>query len=211
MMFFCGTCRQEKPTSDFYLKYKNRPPLRRSDWTSTCAPCTKEYKKRYYIQNKERLDKEHKERRKKNLKKYLALEAARRLAHSQNPGQVLRRRSIQALDPTRRYIHRRFLSWKISSRKRCLDWDLTEEDILSLWEGQKGLCFYLEEPLVLGPGSRQTLSLDRVDSTLGYIKGNVALCGATINKMKLDLDVEEFALVAARFAKLHATRRGIKG
>lgn len=63
----------------------------------------------------------------------------------------------------------------------------------NLWNEQKGLCVYTNIPLKLNThlkrvkDYRYTASLDRIDSTKGYIKGNVQFVSACINYMKNNL------------------------
>lgn len=205
MNFYCGGCFQQKPAADFYLKQKDKIAICRSDWSSRCCDCVKKYKKKYYETNSKSLNAAKKSSRLANHEEVLKQEAARRLERAKDPERILRRRSIQTLDPQRRYFHDRFLSWKASAMRRRIAWNLQEEDILDLWKRQAGLCYYLHEPLLTEPGSRQTLSLDRIDSAVGYSKPNIVLCGAAVNKMKLDLSLDELLAFSRKLIELHAT------
>lgn len=89
-----------------------------------------------------------------------------------------------------------------NDKKVC---DITLEDLLRQFEDQRGLCYYSGTSLSLRPNDINGLSLDRVDSEKGYVKGNVVLCGAIVNKMKTDLSVEQFIEICTAIA-VHAKR-----
>lgn len=131
---------------------------------------------------------------------------------------LLKKRSEDAkkqFEDINQRIVRRHRNWKgykdISGDFwRCLEkagkdkgkgFDLTIEYIWELFEEQKGMCklsglpIYLETSL----GSlnkngyqRRTASLDRIDSTNGYLKGNVQWLHKDINQMKSNRTDEEF-------------------
>lgn len=69
-----------------------------------------------------------------------------------------------------------------SKEKLGLEFDLTLEDIKKQWEKQKGICPYTGWKLKIAEclSSKKSIkkspdraSLDRIDSTKGYIKGNI--------------------------------------
>ena len=62
-----------------------------------------------------------------------------------------------------------------------------------MWNDQDGRCAYTGVQMKYdGAGSPESVSLDRVDSSKGYTKDNVVLCGVLINRMKNDQPVEAF-------------------
>ena len=84
--------------------------------------------------------------------------------------------------------------------KRCVarkkdknkELSITLEDIKKQWEIQKGKCPYLNEnlilPLTTGKEDRSNpnliASLDRIDSSKGYVKGNIQIISRTLNYAK---------------------------
>lgn len=75
-------------------------------------------------------------------------------------------------------------------KKRFKEFNLTLEYLKSLWEEQKGICPYSKVSLVL-PTYKNTVkdiryraSLDRIDSSKGYIEGNVQFISTSINYLK---------------------------
>lgn len=63
------------------------------------------------------------------------------------------------------------------SKNRGLEFNLTVRDIDELMEKQKGLCYWFKIPLIPSNIKKhpQQPSLDRLDKSKGYIKGNVVL------------------------------------
>ncbi len=91
-------------------------------------------------------------------------------------------------------------------RPKQLEVNITIDDIISFYKKQRGLCALTGTQLTLknivdrkGEDSDHchiqniwNLSVDRIDSSKGYDKGNIQLLGAIINRMKLDLSEEDF-------------------
>lgn len=88
-----------------------------------------------------------------------------------------------------RYLH----TIKTSATKRKLLWDVTDEYLDELYVLQNYLCAVSGVGIVFSSKfDRQTASLDRVDSGLGYIRGNVQWVHKNINLMKNSFRQEEF-------------------
>ena len=74
---------------------------------------------------------------------------------------------------------------------------LTLEDLLEVWTSQQGRCactgVELQHPHSHGHDISKNFlaSLDRIDSSIGYKKGNVQFISATANNMKNDMSEEE--------------------
>jgi hypothetical protein len=94
---------------------------------------------------------------------------------------------------------------KRSAEVRGLSFDLDLAFLEDLYREQNGKCFYTGEPMSTVANDETCLSIDRVDSTLGYLKGNVVLTGWNANKMKQDLPLSEFVrlcgVISARFSQ----------
>ena len=97
----------------------------------------------------------------------------------------------------RKYPLRFLVRW---ARRRVGGCRLTEDDLKSILERQGGCCAL--SGVVFDETNRP--SLDRIDSTRGYVKGNVQLVLHAINRMKTDLAQDRFIelcrLVTARQA-----------
>ena len=84
--------------------------------------------------------------------------------------------------------------------KRFKEVDIDLEYLKQLWETQKGICPYTGIKLKLPTYKNHNFyfdcaSLDRIDSSKGYIKGNVQFISLPINYMKStksDIEVKQF-------------------
>ena len=81
-------------------------------------------------------------------------------------------------------------SARIRSRKAGQDCDLTDEMVFAILADQNGLCYYTGIPMTGKPGNLDNISIDRVESTKGYIRGNIVLCCEAINIMKNQMSYE---------------------
>ncbi len=71
--------------------------------------------------------------------------------------------------------------------------DINLQDLKDLWEKQKGFCAYSGVPMTWDDSNRYTtVSIDRIDSSKGYVRGNIAFCCFIVNIMKTDMPVEHF-------------------
>ena len=96
-----------------------------------------------------------------------------------------------------------FTRLKAGAKKRKFDFEITYEYLEELFVKQQGLCALSGVPIGFLKCSyysrynrknneKQTASLDRIDSSKGYIEGNVQWVHCIVNKMKLDLDQDDF-------------------
>jgi hypothetical protein len=96
-----------------------------------------------------------------------------------------------------------FNKFKLGAELRGLDWDISLDDIADLMESQDNKCsltgWSIEFPKS-GHPQKSPASLDRVDSKLGYIKGNVQLLTKQVNMMKQAYTQEEFIAVCKAVA-----------
>lgn len=74
-------------------------------------------------------------------------------------------------------------------RNRCKEFNLDLPYLAELWNTQNGICPYTKLKLILptwnnNPDIRYRASLDRIDSSKGYIKGNVQFIATPINYLK---------------------------
>lgn len=87
-----------------------------------------------------------------------------------------------------------FSQIKYNAKIRNLEFNITIEYIWSLFILQNGLCKLSGQKLFFGSKAYQnnTASLDRIDSSRGYIEGNVQWLHKDVNKMKFDKSDEKF-------------------
>jgi hypothetical protein len=98
--------------------------------------------------------------------------------------------------------------WRISrqnSIKRKHDFNLSVKDIEDLWEKQKGKCAYTGIPLISPTykhlSSPRKASLDRIDSSKGYVKGNIEFVCVFVNLGKNGFNKKEIFDLLQEFKK----------
>ena len=104
---------------------------------------------------------------------------------------------INASNTPEQALHYRMLRLKGTSKREGIPFDLTDTHLLSLWERQKGLCFYTDIQLeyILREGTKpNTMSVDKIIPEKGYTIGNVVLCAYRINIIKLNVTLEEMKI-----------------
>lgn len=84
---------------------------------------------------------------------------------------------------------------KLAAKRRSRDiaFDVSLEYLEKLWLSQNSQCAYTGWPINFGKsGVEQTASLDRIDSSIGYIEGNVQFVHKDVNIMKHELSDSRF-------------------
>ena len=100
---------------------------------------------------------------------------------------------------------------KLKHRNKYID--LTLQDIVDQWKKQKGICVYSGVQLTLVQKdtgwTHSTASLDRIDSSIGYVVGNVQWVHKRINTMKNDMSEHEFIVWCQRVVNSHGGSCGV--
>lgn len=117
----------------------------------------------------------------------------------------IRKRTIQSLRAKDAFINQRTHSvitgfyWstiKTNAKKRNLEFNITIEYAYQLFLKQNGKCalsgIEIKFRHPYEARNIQTTSLDRIDSSKGYVEGNVQWVHKTVNVMKMNLTQEEF-------------------
>lgn len=97
-------------------------------------------------------------------------------------------------------------TWFETKRKgglnRGLGWDLEPQDIIDLYEQQQGRCALTGWPIEWAEkGLTATVSIDRIDSSEGYLKTNVQLLHKDVNMAKQQYSQEYFIELCAAVAE----------
>lgn len=84
----------------------------------------------------------------------------------------------------------------LRAKRRSQDVNITLVDLKETWEQQQGICPYSKVQLQfvnlkIRNNPIYTMSLDRKDSNLGYIKGNIQFISIAMNLMKNSMKEEE--------------------
>ena len=186
-MKICGRCKKEQSLEEF-SKSKNR----KDGLHPTCKSCNKDYRE---------LNKEVLKQKKKSYYSRSDIRAREKISHAERYSNN-RESHIQSIRDYYEENRESFLLKKSRerARKSGLDHSIALEDIII-----PEYCPILGVKLTgsFGQGQLQTnSSLDRIDSTKGYIKGNVQVISRKANTMKNNATVEELKQFAKWCEKL---------
>jgi hypothetical protein len=91
------------------------------------------------------------------------------------------------------HVQQKISAWRKASAVQS---DLTVDYLIDLYNRQNGLCYYSGEKMIFGwidgKVNHNSLSLDKLDPSKGYVQGNVRWCTYLANTMKQDLTEQEF-------------------
>lgn len=79
-------------------------------------------------------------------------------------------------------------SCKRSAKKRGHIVNLTRDDLLEMWNYQEGVCAYTGIVMLTQANSPYSVSVERIDNSVGYTKENTILVCNIVNKMKSNFD-----------------------
>ena len=88
-----------------------------------------------------------------------------------------------------------------SAAKRQQVFALAVSDISKCWEQQHGVCAYSGRQMTLEAGYLETVSIERIDSGVGYTPENTILVCQAINRMKSDFSLTDFHMLCADVAQ----------
>ncbi len=90
------------------------------------------------------------------------------------------------------------------AKGNVFDDSITISYLVGLFHGQKGLCIHTGEEmsivrgLVEGAVVFDLCTMDRIDNTAGYTRGNINLCCDGINRMRSDMALPKFKALCKR-------------
>jgi len=108
-----------------------------------------------------------------------------------------------------RLLTERFAGLKDRAIKSNLELDFNKEYLRELWINQEGLCAIskIKMTTIFYAGRTPTnMSVDRIDSNKGYIKGNIQLVCMAINQMKSDLTIDELLNFCRQIIETHENK-----
>ena len=100
------------------------------------------------------------------------------------------RRKRSAVKTSTSYLKQRIVIARKRALKRDMDFseDVTIDYLVSILSRQEGLCALTGVHMTHGGGMTDTaMSIDRIDSSIGYIPGNLQLVCHRVNVMKMDM------------------------
>lgn len=82
-----------------------------------------------------------------------------------------------------------YRSFKKSAMTRGYCWEISAEDVATLYDQQKGRCCYSDLPIGWSvSGCSHTASIDRIDNDKGYTLENIQLVHKDVNMMRGSLE-----------------------
>jgi len=79
-----------------------------------------------------------------------------------------------------------------SAIKRKQVFSLEIEDIVDCWNNQQQTCVYSGRAMTLKHGELNTVSIERINSSIGYTKDNTILVCNAVNRMKSNFNLSDF-------------------
>ena len=97
------------------------------------------------------------------------------------------------------YVFSKFISW-INSRNKKHNWasDIDEKYLCGLYLKQNGFCALSGIEL-----NENNLSIDRINSEIGYLKGNIQWVDKNVNRMRSNFEQKYFIEICKLIANIH--------
>lgn len=91
------------------------------------------------------------------------------------------------------WVHRARERMK-DKRKKYDNTVVSSEFLIQLYEEQEGKCYYsnIEMNVIIGKKNPKQISVDRIDSKIGYTENNIVLCCLAMNYCKSDFEETDF-------------------
>jgi dUTP pyrophosphatase len=105
---------------------------------------------------------------------------------SNNKKAINRKTSLEA------WLNNRLRIKKNDSKRSGIACDISIDYLKKQWLAQDGKCYYLHIPLNIGGKNLRTITLERLDSSVGYIEGNVVFASRFANYAKNAAPIDEF-------------------
>lgn len=168
-LLWCSKCKLDKPNKEY--SFSTKQYCVRS-YLSICKICRSKANSEWgklnrdkaNINNKKYIDKFSKEQKFEVYKKYT----------------------------DKHYIKYMFNTLKWNAKKRNLEVCIDVEFIIDLFNKQNKKCFYTGDEMNLIQSDPNVMSVDRIDSSIGYSVDNCVSCCTICNMMKNILSVEDF-------------------
>lgn len=153
-----------------------------SKWANVCLECKRKYNKEYNIENKDKISQQHRDSYQRNRKKRIA---AVRAAYQRSPEAFLRAQMHHLTKLVNQAKKGKGQSHRlVKAGGLIITVEIDLPFLLSLWTSQQGRCALSGLPMTHRFNDLCASSIDRKDSSLGYIPGNVQLVCQWVNRAK---------------------------
>lgn len=159
--------------------------MSRKTITVTCDYCGKSY---------EKAESEYKRNQKLGRRSFCSRSCQTKANNADRRNKPLTKAQLDHLESVRPNRRDKYTPFRYSLRcakRRTKECTITLENLEEVWNLQQGICPYTGIKLVLPEDSNidtipvyERASLDRINSSLGYVKGNIQFVSTPINYMK---------------------------
>lgn len=101
-------------------------------------------------------------------------------------------RVLKTTNTIRGRFNRLVIGARASAKSKGYTFDIDRNDVQRIWENQNGLCTYTGWEMSPETKNQRLMSLDRIDSSIGYVKGNIQLTCWCVNRAKSFMGESEF-------------------
>lgn len=161
---------------EYYQEHKDEILLKSAEYRQTHKEQKAAADKKYAQEHKEQIQQYQKEYREEH-----------KLSNAEYQKQY-RIKNKDRLDEYKKSPHTRYKTYQRNAKTKDRNFDLSEDDFVEI---SKQPCIYCGEYSDTYNGEPFN-GVDRVDSSLGYFIDNCVPCCATCNRMKLDLDINDW-------------------
>lgn len=198
----CPDCRKKQDKAR-YDRMGDEIRRKKREYNATRKDEKREYNKKYFESNKNSLKQykhkynlEHKEEKREYNKKYHKNHAeSLRIASRRRYKEIRERQMLQKKrhdeSSPENFLARMIHLIRHSSKKRGIKFDLTKDVLFSVHDDQNGRCAITGLLMAHKFGSLYSMSLDRIDSSKGYLEDNVHLVCQGVNLMKRKYSVDD--------------------
>lgn len=180
----CDHAESERPAKNDQTKCRKCGVSRQSKNfkkdSNICVECQSKYNKAYRDINSEAL-KQYRQIDYQRNKKKRQISVRRSIQRS--PESFLRS-LIHHLTKQSNQVRNRRSRLNRNRQEALITMSLTYDDLLSLYESQHGLCALTQLPMTHQFNDLCSISVDRIDSKLGYVSGNIQLVCKWVNLAK---------------------------
>jgi hypothetical protein len=108
------------------------------------------------------------------------------------------------------YVRRLLPAIRCRAKEEGLDFDLTKQDLVDIWNLQNGFCYYTNQKLDLQAAKEHKKaphinfpSVDKLTPHLGYVRSNIVWCLYGVNRMKNNFSKDQFVQFCKEVIKIH--------
>lgn len=94
-------------------------------------------------------------------------------------------------------------STRTNTAAKLKGYDISYTDVYNLWVLQDGKCAITNIPMIKDRGFPDSMSVDRINNSLGYVSTNIRLVCRQINLMKNTLSDDEVFLFINKIIKFY--------